>query len=432
MNRFVWNFGDASRISFDFEDLWKTSSGPKWENETWSEMIDSADSGMRARFSRDVGFYDWPVELSQDLLKSINACAGQLRKDFEAVLILGIGGSYLGPYALVEALVHEDTGFPIHWVSNVDPCAMNRAVRFANQHRCACIVISKSGNTVETMSALFHLYPFLEKKGMVAITDPTKGQLRTISEQEGWTSFEIPASIGGRFSVLTAVGLLPAACAGLDVVALCNGAKQMRTWLETFSPEESPAARYALAMWLWDTQHGANIQYLMPYWSCLKSHADWYVQLWGESLGKHPIGAPSMAVGPTPVAALGSTDQHSLLQLFREGPKDKVVGFIDAQMSARDAVIGSPALDTGSLSYLCPHTFSRMTREASLATQRSLAAGGTATYRVDLHELGEATLAAWMFFMETACAYAGEFYHVDAYDQPGVEETKILLKKALT
>lgn len=433
MNQFTWQSA-GSKIHFDFDGIWRTAHGPRWNDAEWTDILDGANASMRARFSTgEIGFYDWPVTMPASLLADVRRCADELRARFEGLVVLGIGGSYLGPYALVEALrdPRDAETFPIHWVSNIDPQSVERASEFVKKHRCACLVISKSGGTVETMSALFHLAPYLPKDGIVAITDPKKGELRRIATENKWPTFEVPPSIGGRFSVLTAVGLLTTACAGIDAAELIHGARGMRKWLDAAEPEQSPAARFALAQWLWDTQHGAKIQYLMPYWACLRSLADWNVQLWGESLGKCIKNDPSIAVGPTPVSALGSSDQHSLLQLFQEGPKDKVIGFVDTHVSALEQKIGTPPFDPGSLSYLTRHTFTTLSKEASLATQRSLSESGVATYRIDLGELGPATLGAWMFFMQAACAYAAELYHVDAYDQPGVEGTKILWKQAL-
>jgi glucose-6-phosphate isomerase len=161
----------------------------------------------------------------------------------------------------------------------------------------------------------------------------------------------------------------------------------------------------------------------MPYWSCLKLFGDWYVQLWAESLGKK-------SQGPTPVAALGSTDQHSLLQLFKEGPRNKIVGFMDV-VEKKTTQVGTPLFPTGKLDYLCNQNFEKLSRQASVATEKSLNNSDIPTYRIELQALEEFTLGSLFFFFETACAFAGELYGVNAFDQPGVEETKKLLRALL-
>jgi glucose-6-phosphate isomerase len=291
-------------------------------------------------------------------------------------------------------------------------------------------VISKSGNTVETMGAFFHLSPNLDPKGIVAITDPKQGELRSLAHREGWTSFPIAPNIGGRYSVLTAVGLLPSELGGVSANGLLQGAAQMRAYLESLPPEENPAFSFALASYFWDVEGNRAVQYLMPYHRNLKLIADWYVQLWAESLGKRTTSDPEVAVGFSPVAALGTTDQHSLLQLFKEGPGDKIIGFLEVEPKG-STPIGKPPFVVEKLSYLTDHTFEEITHLASLATEKSLNNSGVPTYRIVTEAPSPELLGALFFFFETACALAGELYGVDAFNQPGVEEAKRLLRESL-
>ncbi len=368
------------------------------------------------------GFYDWP-NTAPKVTDALRQRADELRRNFVGALCFGIGGSYLGPACIQAAAA--DGAFPITWVANGDPAAIEAAKRHATTHKLATVVISKSGQTTETLSAFFHLSRYLDPSGFTVITDPQNGELRRLARQEGWTAFDLPENIGGRYSVLTSVGLLPTYLAGLPAERLIQGASAMRQTLEAASPENNPALHLAYAMHAWDTQAHHAISVLMPYDSRLALFAHWYVQLWAESLGKN-------GRGPTPMAALGTQDHHSLLQLFKQGPPDKVLGFITVKDTGPHNRVGKPAFKiSDQLSYLCGHDFGTLNRLAHKATEQSLARSKVPSYHIELTTLDLETLGALFFFYETACALAGEFYGVNAFDQPGVEESKQLLREAL-
>lgn len=233
----------------------------------------------------------------------------------------------------------------------------------------------------------------------------------------------VPKNVGGRFSVLTAVGLLPAALAGIDVQAALEGALAMHDALCACPAEENPAYLLAAAKHALHTQSGFAVQYLMPYWSSLRPFADWYVQLWAESLGKE-------GHGPTPAAALGSQDQHSLLQLFKEGPKNKIIGFLNV-LDESTARVRNPVFKSPAFSYLWDIPAGRLNRLACDSTQTSLKRSGVPTYRIDLPKVEARAMGALFLFFELSCAFAAELYGVNAFDQPGVEEAKQLLRDAL-
>lgn len=412
--------------------LWNHKNGPRFGG-AQAELLEQADKSLRNKFlSGKVGFFDWPNAISEAEISRMETVTHRLRHEFNSAVIFGIGGSFLGPAAIVEALrsVESQEDFPLYWVSNVDPAAIRRMETLLTGKKTSAIITSKSGGTVETLSAFFHFTDRLDPKGYVCITDPEKGELRRLAKTERWESFDVPPNVGGRFSVLTAVGLIPALLAGLDARRLLEGAREMRDKLETFSATENPAYRLALAQFLWDTEYGRTLQYLMPYQQNLKLIADWYVQLWGESLGKKRL-SDHKSVGFTPVSALGTTDQHSLLQLFKEGPANKIVGFVDVFEKNNPLKIRKPKFTVQGQDYLFGHSFNDVTHHASLATEASLNNSGTPTYRVEISQLDERVLGAFLFFSETACALAGELYGVDAFDQPGVEEAKRLLRDAL-
>ncbi len=376
------------------------------------------------RTHNDVGFYDWPTSVPQNLIDDIQSTVADLRKRYDRALLIGIGGSHLGAAAVLSVLREskDEKQFPFLWLNNIDVPAIERAQEFIAAGKCATIVISKSGETLETLSAFLHLSGSVDPKGIVCITDAAKGELRRLADSQKWKSFPVPGNIGGRFSVLSAVGLLPIALGGISIHALLQGARSMKEALEACAPEADPALIFAAQLHGLE-QKGFVTQYLMPYCSSWSLISDWYVQLFGESLGKGRH-------GPTPATALGTRDQHSLLQLFKEGPLNKVVGFLDVTdqktVALKAAAFSSPPFD-----YLEGRAVSQLNALASRATQHSLFRSEVPTYRLTVKGQTPESVAGLLFFFEVACAYAGEIYQVNAYDQPGVEEAKKLLKLAL-
>lgn len=389
----------------------------------------SADAALKKKFQSSIGFYDWPKDLSKDLLQSVKTMGQEIRQNHECVILVGIGGSFLGAAALIDALRDPKEKTPqILWLSNVDRTSIDRTLLAIEGKKAALVLISKSGNTVEAMSALFECQNAIASKSIYVITDPEKGELRQLAKTHQWKTLPVPPTIGGRFSVLTAVGLLPLAIAGIDFEAVVEGAKSLRDTLESLSPAENPAYLYALNAFLW-TEEKRNIHVLMPYDSGIALIGDWFVQLWAESIGKKRL-KDAVAVGFTPIRCLGTTDQHSQLQLFKEGPADKVVGFIDVRDSKQKPMPKGPFV-TESFKFLTHHSVEGVNLAASKAVEESLNRSGTPTYRFSFPSLNPKTLGSFLFFQMTACAMAGEVFGVNAFDQPGVEETKTLLRAAL-
>ncbi len=414
-------------FSLDLSPLWNQKAGPR-VSDLHEKILVAADQAMRSRFRAGaVGFYDLPETLMQSEPECLTSAVKKIRAEYDGALILGIGGSYLGAASAVQALGRD--GFPLTWVSNIDPPAIRAAAQAVKRGKLATIVISKSGNTTETLAAFYHFSPHLDHRGFLVITDPQAGELRRLAKENGWSAMEVPPNIGGRFSVLTPVGLLPAALGGVNTRELVSGAQKMRGALENTSPAENPAYLFARSLQLWDEECEHSLHYLMPYWSTLSKFAEWYVQLWGESLGK--VNMSGRNAGPTAVAALGTTDQHSLLQLFKDGPRNKVVGFMDVLGEGESTPVGQAGFAPGDSGYLCKHSFEEISHQALAATQKSLTNSGVPTFRFTLPQLTPSALGALYFFFETATAFAGELYGVNPFDQPGVEESKKLLHAAL-
>ena len=392
------------------------------------------DRIARRRKDAELGFLDLPDD-GQQVRDCHELARWATDRGVRDVVVLGIGGSALGPIALRTALLppswnllsaaHRDGRPRLHVLDNVDPSTMKSLLDRVELGATLFVVTSKSGGTAETMAQYLVVRDRLDAAGrpardhLVFVTDPEKGALRKIARDDHVTALAVPPNVGGRFSVLSPVGLLPAALTGVDTAALLGGAREMRTRCEQANWAGNPAGAFAVLQWLADTQYGRRGQVFMPYSDRLRDMAAWFVQLWAESLGKvRPDGAP---VGPTPIAALGATDQHSQVQLFMEGPNDKTVTFVTTDDAGDDLVIPSRHSDLPDLAYLGGHTLGELLRVEQRATAGALAARGRMSMTLNLGALDAYNVGGLIMMLEMATAYAGELYGVNAFDQPGVE-----------
>ncbi len=398
----------------------------------------------RRREAGELGFYDLldPTELPAQ----IQAFADGPGQAFENVVVLGIGGSALGATALLHALRGSDWNerdadardhYPRLFVlDNVDPATVASLLDRIDVRRTLFNVISKSGTTAETMAQFLvirdrlmsaHDDPEAYRRHLLFTTDPEKGVLREIAEAESIVSLPIPPAVGGRFSVLSAVGLLPAALVGIDPEALLEGARAMDRRCHTDALAENPAGLFAVLQWLADQEAGAPIHVMMPYSDRLYSAADWFRQLWAESLGKRvDLEGREVHVGPTPVKALGATDQHSQVQLYMEGPFDKTVTFLALAERERDVPIPRLYQEVPALGYLGGHTLGQLLDAERRATAAALAEHGRMNMTLTLARLDEHSMGQLMMMLEIATVYAGGLYQVNPLDQPGVELGKKL------
>src|SRR4051812_5840342 len=388
-----------------------------------------------------LGFLDLPDDraLHQqtlDYVREVRAHTGN--GGLTDVVVLGIGGSALGPIALRTSLrppqwnLLDDAargGNPrLHVLDNVDPANISALLARLDLTRSLFVVISKSGGTAETMAQYLVIRARLNEvlgatqasKQLVLVTDPQKGALRTIARSDNIAALDIPSNVGGRFSVLTPVGVLPAALIGIDTGELLDGAADMRTRCATGDIRNNIAGTYAALQYLADQKHGRHIHVFMPYSDALRDMAAWFVQLWAESLGKHRT--PNDAgVGPTPLGALGATDQHSQVQLFMEGPANKTVTFVGVEESGADAEIPKLHSDIPELAYLGGHRLGELLDIERRATAGALARRGRPNMTLTLESVDPFHIGALFMFLELATAYAGRLYGVNAFDQPGVE-----------
>ena len=390
------------------------------------------ESVANSRSQGTIGFID--IASDSRLLAQSLEFAGKVREQFDDVVILGIGGSALGPIALRTALrPHGWNSLPrdvregqprLQVLDNVDPATIASLLDRLVLPRTLFIVTSKSGGTAETMAQFLIVNDRLRSGGLpitkhvVFVTDPEKGALRPLANKLGVSALDIPANVGGRFSVLTPVGMLPAALIGIDITELAAGAADMASRCADPSMQSNPALVYATAQWLSDTKHGRHVHVFMPYSDPLRDFAAWFVQLWAESLGKLKGGA---GVGPTPVAALGATDQHSQVQLFMEGPADKTVTFVSVRERETDLEIPSSFSDVKELGYLAGHSLGELIDIEQRATAGALAKRGRTNMTISLDRIDPWHVGALIMFLEIATAYAGNLYGIDAFNQPGVE-----------
>ncbi len=422
-------------IAIDFTNMFLPDAVTDAE---WTEITDrfrgahAAVAGKRAR--GELGFFDLPDDTA--LLAQTTTFAEQARGRFTDVLLLGIGGSALGPIALRTALRPlawntlsdaDRDGYPrLHVLDNVDPDTITVTLDRLDLARTIVLVVSKSGGTAETMAQYLLIRAALDaalgdkaKDHLVFVTDPEKGSLRPIAKSEGLTALDIPPNVGGRFSVLTPVGLLPAALLGVDVAGLLAGAADMRQRCETAELGQNPGGVYAALQYLAASAHGKPIQIFMPYADPLRDFAAWFVQLWDESLGK--VRPDGTHVGPTAVPALGTTDQHAQVQLFMEGPADKTVTFVSVEGRTDRGRIPDLYKDVPDLAYLGGHTLGELLDVERRATAGALAARGRPNMTITLDTIDAWHVGGLMFLLEAATAYSGEFYGIDAFNQPGVE-----------
>jgi len=354
--------------------------------------------------------------------------------DYKNILILGIGGSALGPAALEAALSKPSAAKKLVVLDNIDPDFIATSLEALNPAETFVNIIAKSGVTAETMATFAIVRKWMIdslgatafRDRVAATTDPEKGDLLAIAREEKYSVFEIPPAVGGRFSVLTPVGTLPAALLGLDVEALMRGAAATAAQARKPLPE-NPALMTAFIQWMLDREHNKSMLVLFPYSQALWKFAFWFKQLWGESLGKRfNRQKQEVFYGQTPTAALGVTDQHSQLQLFIEGPNDKSFLFWAVRQFKETLKIAHPFTTYDSMRYLEGRSVAELFEAERKATEMAITEAGRPNSTVFVDRIDEETIGSLLMYSQYTTAYAGEFYDIDAFDQPGVEYGKKL------
>jgi glucose-6-phosphate isomerase len=400
------------------------------------ESFEESWSQLKARFaSGEVGFYDTPVHPELAQAQESETLAQQILATgkFTDCLFLGIGGSSLGPISLLGALRERcKSGIRFHFIENPDPTDWKTTLAPLNPNSTLVCSVTKSGTTFETMSQTLLALEWIGKdrwkSHFVAITDPSKGDLKAFATHNGIPTLHIAPSIGGRYSIFTPVGLFAAALAGLSVSEFMNGAKQVRDYCEKTPLEKNPL--FILGSEMIRHYGKRPVHVCMPYSTRLRSFSSWFVQLWGESLGKD-------GKGFTPIGAAGTVDQHSILQLLRDGPDDKITLFItvdrvedEVKIPKLNIPLTQPAYAAFKL--LEGHTLQSLMTTEYRATAMVLTKQGRPNVTWQVDRLDERTLGSLYFAFCTLTAFTGTLWRVNPFDQPGVEEGKVYTREALS
>jgi glucose-6-phosphate isomerase len=432
----------SARIKLDYNNMMGPALGGRGIS---TELLEEYRTGFPeihrkvdgARMRGEIGFFRLPAE--RDVVRDIRGFAEGIGQAFDTVVVLGIGGSALGTLALQQALLkphwnelsdEQRDYFPrLYVLDNVDPTTIGPLLERLDVRRTLFNVVSKSGTTAETMAQFLIIYeklraafgddPEAYRSHLLFTTDPEKGVLRELARAENIPTLPIPPDVGGRFSVLSAVGLLPAALVGIDIQALLDGAAAMDERCRVDDVAENPAGIFACLQHAADTELKAPIHVMLSYSDRLYLTADWFRQLWAESLGKDNR-------GPTPVKALGATDQHSQVQLYIEGPFDKTITILAVGEPTQDIAIPREYGHVDALAYLGGHTLGELLDAERRATAQALAQRGRMNMTLELPALNAHTMGQVFMMLQIATVYGGALYGVNPFDQPGVELGKEL------
>ncbi len=431
-------------VTFDYTNMLEEVAGAE-DGVTFLELDDLAEESYRyheqlqsERQSGQLDFLHLPYNTAQ--MHAVQSAAEELRERCANFVVIGIGGSALGNVMLHGALRppfynllprQERRGPRLFVLDNVDPTRLAALLDVIDIEETVFNVITKSGTTAETMAQfLVVAYELRKRLGercseqVVVITDPEHGPLRAFAQEEHFRSFPVPPGVGGRFSVLSPVGLLSAAVTGIDVEALLAGAQAMDRRCSEPSLTKNTAYLYAALHYIL-YRKGKRLHVMMPYADGLAHFADWFGQLWAESLGKSlSLTGERVTVGPTPVKALGATDQHSQLQLYVEGPDNKVFTFLAVEHLERDLTIPDAFPEAAPLRYLTGHTLAELLKNERLATALVLAENHRPNSTLTLPRLDPYSLGQLILFFQMATAFSGKLYRINPFDEPGGKASK--------
>ena len=376
-----------------------------------------------------LGWLDLPVNYDKEEFARIKEAAKKIREDSDVLLVAGIGGSYLGARAVVEAvkgLYHNDAedGLKIYFCGNtISPTYLNDIIKVTKGKRFSINVISKSGTTTETALASRVLRKLLEdsvgpeeaNKRIYATTDRAKGTLKQLADAQGWPTFVVPDDVGGRYSVLTAVGLLPIACAGIDIDALMKGAADAREAYSVCS-KDNDAYRYAMTRNIL-YRKGKVVETLAAFEPDFTMMNEWYKQLFGESEGKDQKGL-------MPTSCIFSTDLHSMGQFLQDGSRTMFETYVDIKNTREDFYIEPLEGNFDGLNFLADQNMSVVNRKAMEGTILAHNDGGVPIGVIEVDSLDAYNVGYLIYFFWKACAVSGYLLSVNPFDQPGVESYK--------
>ncbi|WP_071627129.1 glucose-6-phosphate isomerase [Poseidonibacter lekithochrous] len=387
----------------------------KSNNEIFDKIVEEKSS---------VGYYKLPYQ-DTVYIKEFSKTVKQ--KD---IVVVGIGGSSLGTYAIHQFLQHKENDKKLHFLESTDPLDLQRRISKIDLEDVLFIIISKSGTTIETISILKYLHCItrIDSNNTVCVTE-NNSKLNDFAKSKNIKTFEIPKNVGGRFSVFSNVGLLPLAIMGLDIDKLLSGCAEVSN--SFFNKNEYFDTLMEKARFIVENKSRFNINVLFSYSSSLEGFNKWYVQLWGESLGKININGTKQAL--TPIGLIGPVDQHSFLQLIIEGKRDKTVTFIKVDDFKNDMKIPEISLAyLDELDYINNLEFKDLINKQADATIKAIEdLEDIPCDTIILKSQDEHSIGKLMFSYELLTSIVGSFVQINSYDQPGVESGKIILKKVL-
>ncbi|MBQ1771300.1 MAG: glucose-6-phosphate isomerase [Clostridia bacterium] len=436
------SFRQSMRLRLDYNNMMSDMLGERGiQEEEIDGISEQLNQACRALVENrgNMRWRELPYNQNQ-IVEDIIKAAEEIRKRCEYFVVLGIGGSALGPIAVQQALNHlrynelpnrKRKGPRFYVLDNIDPETMTALFDVIDPDKTVFNVITKSGGTSETMSQLLIVSDILHSMygdkisdHLIAVTDESKGNLIKIAKLEGLCTFYVPDGVGGRFSELCPVGLLPAAVCGIDIRELLAGAAYMDEICAEEDVRKNPAYMLGTLSYI-AMQRGINIHVMMPYADSLKYISDWFAQLWAESLGKlvHRDGSDAHA-GQTPVKALGVTDQHSQVQLYTEGPFDKIITFLGVEKFRSKVAIPLRYEDIHDVSFLSGHSLNELLQTEQHATEYAVMKSGHLSETITLPEVNAFTIGELLYMFEVMTAFTGELLDIDTFNQPGVEEGK--------
>ncbi len=435
-------------IEFDFRNVTQevigTENGLNVQEEfnNYRETIHRIISDMNSNKDKPGQKLQWMnLGYNEETIWYVREFAAMVENRFDNILIVGLGGSALGGKAVCEALLppywnylskEQRKNYPrIFFLDNIDPDQITSLLQILDLKKTLVNVITKSGSTAEVMAQYMLLKDLMEKelgddyrKNVIATTDKNIGILKQLSDQEGYKTFYIPDDVEGRFSVFSTVGLLPFALVGINIEEITQGIKDMDLALKNTDINYNIAAQNALIHFLADVRKGKRISVMMPYSYRLRYVADWYCQLWAESLGKERDKNNNIVnTGQTPVRATGVTDQHSQIQLYNEGPNDKIISFL--RVKEFDSKITIPNIfEYTGLSYLGGKTMNSLFNAEADSTMASLIDYKRPNVTIKIPKVTPYYLGQLLYMFEVQTAITGALYNIDPFNQPGVEQSK--------
>lgn len=428
-------------ILLDFSNMMAEEVGPhgvqRSEIEALRPEIEEIHRGLEdLRRLGQLPFRELPYH--DEMASRIVTRARDLRERFENILLLGIGGSSLGACFLLQALapIHSRQVIICDHLDSEEWMKISETLDFK---KTLVIVVSKSGKTLETLAAFLFFKNCLKsrvregyRRHLFIITDPTEGPLRKIARQESIESFEIPPGVGGRFSALTAAALFPAALCDIPIEELLAGSRRMNERCKDKDPWHNPAIMSALLHFILDRQRNHAVRVLTTYGLRLRGYASWFAQLWAESLGKkNSLKGREVFAGTTPVCASGPQDQHSQLQLYLEGPRDKAVTFLSVKKENINVMLPPDDWVVPEMPILKNRSVHDLLQAEKRATEEALREAGRPNQGIILDVLNPYTVGQLLYLAEIETVFAGQLYNVNPFDQPAVESIKRHVKDYL-